>query len=330
MVGRGRLAADYLLALGFLCSLGFVLPRLLPGDPLLAIYGEEALIHMTPEIKAELLHRLALDRSWPEQFASYWSLLLRGDLGWSFYFNAPVLRVIGQFLPWSALLAGTALILSNTAGFVLGVESGGRPQGRLDQGLFTALMLLGGMPDFLIGAFLLLAFAVIWPLFPLGGAVTSFGGGAGGNWLDVLHHLALPLVSLTLARLTMTYFLTHNTVASLRESPFVRTARAKGCPPPLIRYRHLGRMAILPIATFAGLQLSHLFAGVLMVETVFGYPGMGGLFARALAARDYPLLQGILLTGTLLVLAINAAMDVLYPYLDPRVRTLCTSATRRA
>lgn len=326
MVGKSRIAADYLLALGFLCSLGFVLPRLLPGDPLLAIYGEEALIHMTPEMKAELLRRLALDRSWIEQFAAYWVSLFRLDLGWSYYFNAPVLRIIGEFLPWSALLAGTALVLSNTVGFILGVESGGRRGSRLDKGLFAVLMLLGGMPDFLVGAFLLLLFAVIWPLFPLGGAVTTFGGPAGG-WLDVVYHLALPLASLTLARLTMTYFLTRNTVVSLLDRPFVRTARAKGCWPSSIRYRHLGTMALLPTVTFAGLQLSHLFAGVLMVETVFGYPGMGGLFARALAARDYPLLQGILLVGTLLVLAINWAMDVLYPHLDPRMKTLCTSDT---
>lgn len=326
----GRLTVDYGLALFILCTLGFVLPRLLPGDPFLAIYGEEALLHMTPETKAAIISSLSLDKPPGEQFAAYWLALLRGDLGWSYFFQAPVLSVIGGFLPWTLLLSGSALVLSTTAGFVAGVESGARRGSGFDRYSFTALMALGGIPDFFIGALLLLAFAVHWPLFPLGGAMTVFGGKSGwALYADVLRHLALPLASLFAVRLASVYLLTRNTVVGLLGSPFIRTAMAKGCPAATIRYRHIGRSALLPLATTTGLQLAHLFAGVLMIEILFGYPGMGALFGKALAARDYPLLQGILIIGTLTVLATNFLVDALYPILDARMRNICTSVTQQ-
>jgi peptide/nickel transport system permease protein len=317
---RRRLLIDYLLAIVFLCFLGFILPRLLPGDPFLAIYGEEALINIPPEIQADIRRRFALDQPWPQQFAGYASALAHLDLGWSYFFNMPVLNVMALFMPWTALLAGSSLVLSTGAGFMLGVESGWRCNRFLDRSLFASLMMIGGVPDFFAGALLLLAFAVNWPVFPLGGAITVFGGKAGIAWtLDVLSHLVLPLTSLVLVRMTMAYLLTRNSMVDLMGSRYVRTALAKGCSALQVRYRHMGRAALLPVATSAGLQLSHLFAGILMVEIVFGYPGMGTLLQRALSARDYPVLQGIILLGALTVLVVNFMVDLLYPILDPRV-----------
>ena len=322
---------DYVIALMILCSLGFVLPRLLPGDPFLAIYGEEASLQMTAEMKAEIYRRFALDQSWPEQFVAYFASLLQADLGWSYFFNAPVVKVMAGFLPWTALLAGTALLLSALGGFVLGLESGSRKGSTWDSGFFAGMMLLGGMPDFFVGALLLLGFAVSWPLFPLGGAITAYAGLSGWAWgLDVLRHLALPLVSLVLARMTTMYLLCRNSSACLLRSPFLRTARSKGCDETSVRYRHLGRSVLLPAVTSAGLHLSHLFAGILMIEVVFGYPGMGSLLHRALAARDYPLLQGILLLSSVTVLAVNFLLELFYPILDPRVKTTCISNTEKS
>ncbi|HWR28297.1 MAG TPA: ABC transporter permease [Negativicutes bacterium] len=323
-----RLLMDYAIAFFILCSLGFVLPRLLPGDPFLAIYGEEAALSMTPEMKVEIYRRFALDQSWTEQFGAYVGSLLRGDLGWSYFFNTPVMRVMTGFLPWTLLLAGASLLISTVSGFVLGLESGSRKGSRWDKGVFAGLMLLGGVPDFFVGTLLLLGFAVIWPLFPLGGATTVYGGLTGWAWaIDVLRHLALPLASLVLARMTTMYLLCRNSTVALLRSPFLRTARSKGCDEVAIRYRHLGRSVLLPAATSAGLHLSHLFAGILMIEVVFGYPGMGTLLQRALAARDYPLLQGILLLASVAVLGVNFIVELLYPILDPRVKTVCTSNT---
>ena len=325
-----RLLMDYGIAFVFLASLGFVLPRLLPGDPFLAIYGEEAALSMTEEMKAEIYRRFALDQSWPRQFAAYAGSLLNGELGWSYFFNAPVTKVMAGFLPWTVLLAGATFLFSTVGGFVLGLESGAHRGSRWDRGLFAGLMVLGGMPDFFVGTLLLLGFAVIWPVLPLGGATTVYGGLTGGAWLiDVLRHLALPLASLVLARLTMMYLLCRNSAAALLRAPFLRTARGKGCNERQVRYRHLGRSVLLPAATSAGLQLSHLFAGLLMIEVVFNYPGMGTLLHRALSARDYPLLQGILLLGSVTVLAVNLLVDLAYPILDPRVKPVCISDTEK-
>ena len=326
-----KLVTDYMTALLVLCSLGFVLPRLLPGDPFLAIYGDEAALMMTPELKAEIYRRFALDKSWLAQFTAYLASLFQANLGWSYFYNAPVIKVMAGFLPWTILLAGASLILSTLTGFVLGLESGSRKGTRWDNGLFTGLMLAGGVPDFFVGTLLLLGFAVIWPLFPLGGAVTVYGGQTGwGWWLDVLYHLALPLTSLVLARMTTMYLLCRNSAVSLLKAPFLRTARGKGCNTVTIRYRHLGRSVLLPAATSAGLHLSHLFAGVLMIEVVFGYPGMGMLLQKALVARDYPLLQGILLLASITVLIVKFLTELLYPILDPRVDIICISSTEKS
>lgn len=325
-----RLFVDYAIAFSFLCSLSFLLPRLLPGDPFLAIYGEEAALSITPEIKAEIMRRFALDQSLGMQFLAFVGSLLRLDFGWSFYFNAPVVEVILDFLPWTLLLSGTSLLLSNCCGFVLGLESSWRHGRLFDKGLFPLLLLIGGVPDFFVGAILLLSFSVTVPFFPLGGAFTAYGGQTGWAWfVDILRHLALPLLSLVLVRMTFAYILTRNAALAEKNARYVQTAWAKGCSEKSIRYRHIGRSVLLPITTSAGIQLSRLFAGVLMIEIIFSYPGIGALFQKALSARDYPLLQAIMLLGTLTVLLTNFFIELTYPILDPRVKTLCTSDTNR-
>ena len=278
-------------------------------------------MNITPEIKAEIMRSFALDQPLHKQFIAFVLSLLRLDFGWSFYFNAPVFQVILDFLPWTLLLAGTSLLLSNCCGFMLGIESGWKQKRSLDKQLFPFMLLVGGVPDFFIAALLLITFSVSWPIFPLGGAITAYSGLTGWRWgVDLLHHLVLPLLSLVLVRTTFAYILTRN--SSLRElgASYVKTARAKGCSDLAIRYRHVGRSVLLPIATSAGIQLSHLFAGVLMVEIIFGYPGIGVLFQKSLSARDYPLVQAIMLLGTMTVLLTNFFIDIIYPVIDPRVK----------
>lgn len=180
-------------------------------------------------------------------------------------------------------------------------------------------MCLSGFPDFFLGMLLLLLFGVYLGLAPLAGSATAYGGLSGlAAVLDVLHHLALPLTALVLARVGAAYLLARNTVAMTLGESFILTARAKGCPDPVIRYRHAGRTAFVPVLTAAGLQLSHLVSGALFVEIVFSYPGMGSLLYGALLARDYPLIQGILLLAAVTVLAVNLLADLICLKLDPR------------
>lgn len=313
-------AANYVLALLVILTLNFILPRLMPGDPLQAIYGDEALLSMPEELKEELTRRFSLDRTLSEQFFAYWPALLRGDLGHSYYYNAPVLTVILGFLPWTVLLTGLALAVSTMLGLVLGIESGWRRGGALDRFLLSGLMFCSGFPDFFVGILLLLFFGVTLRLVPLAGALTPYAGHSGlALAVDVLHHLALPLAALVLVRLTATYLLTRNTMITTLGEPFILTARAKGCPERRIRYHHAGRNSLLPVATAAGLQFTHLVTGALFIEIVFNYPGMGALLYNALLTRDYPLLQGILLLVAVIVLTVNFLVDVAYAKLDPRV-----------
>lgn len=317
---RAAAVSNYLIAFIIIISLNFLLPRLMPGNPLQAIYGEEALIAMTPELKAELVERFALDSSLREQFLSYLSNLARGDLGYSYYFNAPVGEVIMGALPWTVLLVGSALVLSTLLGVVLGIESGWRRGRPGDKALLAGLTMLNGFPDFFLGMLLLLIFGVTLNVLPLSGAVSPYAGltGMALVW-DVLRHLVLPLASLTLAGVTGSFLLTRNTMIGVLRAPFMLTARAKGLSPRVIRYRHAGRNSMLPVVTRTGAMAGRMVTGVLFVEMVFSYPGLGHLVNTALTTRDYPVLQGVLLVVTVSVLSINLLTDILYARLDPRV-----------
>ncbi|MCD6358432.1 MAG: ABC transporter permease [Dehalococcoidia bacterium] len=314
-----RNMATYGIALVFILALNFLLPRMMPGDPLMAIYGEDALIQMTPELKAHLVERFALDEPIWSQLGAYFWGLLRGDLGHSYYYNAPVSEVILGRLPWTCLLVGSSLVLSTVLGVVLGIESGWRRGRKLDKSLLTGLMALGGFPDFFLGIVLLLVFGVTLGLLPLAGALTPYAELSGlALSLDILKHLLLPLASLTLCHIGGSYLLTRNTMITVMQEPYILTARAKGLSDSQIRYHHAGRNSMLPVFTRTGMWLGRLVTGALFVEMVFAYPGLGYLTYEALLARDYPVLQGVLLMVAVFVLVANLLVDLTYPKLDPR------------
>jgi peptide/nickel transport system permease protein len=308
-------------ALAAIFSLNFILPRLMPGDPLHAIYGDEALVAMTPEMEAELIRQFSLDKSWWDQLLAYVMGLLQGDLGFSYYYREQVSQVIMGALPWTLLLTGLALIIATAIGLILGIESGFKRGSSLDRSLVAGLMFLGGFPDFFIGILLLLIFAVSLDVLPLSGATSPYAGYTGFAYIfDILRHLALPLASMVLVQLGGIFLLTRNTMVTLLAESFILTARAKGCPESCIKYAHAGRNSLLPVTTATGLRIPHLITGALFIEIVFSYPGVGSLLNTAISARDYPLIQGILLVVTLTVLTANFLVDLLYMRLDPRVR----------
>jgi len=182
-------------------------------------------------------------------------------------------------------------------------------------------MFLSGFPDFFIGILLLLLFGVALGIAPLSGAITPYAGLEGFEYLkDVIGHLALPLSSLVLVQLGGVYLLTRNTIVSLMGDSFILTAKAKGCSEFSIKYSHAGRNSLLPVTTATGLRIPHLLTGALFIEIIFSYPGVGSVLNTALNARDYPLIQGILLLITVAVLTANLIVDLLYSRLDPRVR----------
>jgi peptide/nickel transport system permease protein len=312
---------NYIIALAAIFLLNFILPRLMPGNPLQAIYGQEALVAMTSEMEAQLIRQFSLDKSWWDQLLAYVLGLLQGDLGFSYYYREQVSQVIMGALPWTLLLTGLALIMATAIGLILGIESGYKRGSSLDRGLVAVLMFLGGFPDFFIGILLLLVFAVSLDVLPLSGATSPYAGYEGLAYIfDILRHLALPLASMILVQLGSIFLLTRNTILTLLRESFILTARAKGCPEGCIKYAHAGRNSLLPVTTATGLRIPHLITGALFIEIVFSYPGVGSLLNTAISARDYPLIQGILLIVTLTVLSANFLVDLLYIRLDPRVR----------
>ena len=311
----------YFVALLIILCLNFTLPRMMPGDPLMAIYGEEALVAMTPELRTFLLRSFALDKPMWEQFVAYLYQMSRGNLGFSYYHNAPTLEVILGRLPWTILLIGSALILSTTFGVFLGIESGWRRGKPLDRSLLSGFMALTGFPDFFLGMVFLLVFGVSLALFPLSGSVTPYSGLSGLPLLfDMLRHLMLPVSSLTLSHMAGTYLLTRNTMVTVLREPYILSARAKGLPERVICYRHAGRNSLLPVVTRTGIWLARIITGTLFIEVIFSYPGLGTLTYQALLARDYAVLQGILLVVATVVLLANFSLDLLYARIDPRVR----------
>ncbi|GAW92505.1 ABC transporter permease [Calderihabitans maritimus] len=311
---------DYLIAFIIILCLNFFLPRMLPGDPLTAIYGEEALISMTPALKSQLIERFGLDKPLYHQFLIYLTSLAKGDLGYSYYYQTPVAGLILGTLPWTILLVGLALVISTLLGFILGLESGWKRGRPADKAILTGMMFLNGFPDFFIGILLLVIFGVVLGLFPLSGALSPYAGLSGFALLkDILWHLTLPLVSLAVVEISASYLLTRATVISVLGEPFILTARAKGLAEKRIKYRHAGRNSLLPIITGTGIRLGRVFTGALFVEVVFAYPGMGLLVYNSLTARDYPVLQGIFFLVTIGVMGANLLVDLVYKKLDPRV-----------
>lgn len=319
MTGKHSLTT-YSIAFLIILALNFFLPRMIPGDPLMAIYGDEALVAMSPDLKAHLVERFALDEPIWQQFGAYITTLFRGDMGWSYFYNAPVLKVILGALPWTLLVVGSSLVLSTLLGIMLGIESGWRRGSRTDRTMLAGLMSLNGFPDFFLGLVLLIIFGVLLGIAPLSGALTPYSGLTGlARVLDVLEHMALPVAALITAHLSGGYLLTRNTMITILRAPFMLTARAKGLSQKVLKYRHAGRNSMLPVLTMTGIWLGRVVTGALFVELVFAYPGVGLLTYQALLSRDYPVIQGVFLMVAVSVLVVNFAVDLLYPKLDPRV-----------
>jgi len=306
-----------------LLILNFALPRWMPGDAFLILSGEDQSIAVafSEQQRQHYLAYYGLDRPLAHQFFQYLAGLARGDLGRSYHYREPVVDLILSRLPWTLFVGSAAFVLSIGFGIALGSISAWRRGETVDRVLYFVLVASGQIPGFLSGLLLLMLFAVTLGWFPLSGAATPFRewSGAAGRYLDILHHAALPVLTLALARTGNTYMLVRSSLASVLTRDYVITARAKGLRSRRVRYVHALRNALLPLITRAALQLGGLLGGAVLVENVFAYPGLGLLLQDAVLYRDYPLLQGILLFMSAAVLLANFAADRLYVRLDPRI-----------
>ncbi len=312
---------QYALVLLIILAINFFLPRAMPGNPLRFLAGEDVGF-LPPETIQEILAKNGLDKPLPQQFLLYLQNLLRGDLGYSYQMKRPVLEVLWERLPWTLLLTGTSLLLSTLIGVLFGTLAAWWRGRRFDALSLTAFILLDSTPSFWLGMILIAVFAVNLKLLPIFGAQTPWVTLTGWAYVaDVLKHLALPLATLTLTTISGTFMIMRYSMLQTLGADYITTARSKGLSERRVLYRHAMRNALLPVATVFMLNLGFVVSGATVVETVFSYPGLGRLLFEAVLNRDYPLLQGAFLLITVSVLAANVVADLLYPLLDPRVRS---------
>jgi peptide/nickel transport system permease protein len=297
----------------------FFLFRLIPGDPVKYMTGGR---QVSAEQLANYRKEFGLDLPMWEQFTDYCGKALSGDLGTSYQFRAPVIDKITEALPNTLLLTGTAFVLYTALGIFIGTRSAWRSGGTSDR-LNTGLALtLYSIPSFWLGLLLIIVFSVgIGPipgLFPTGGMES--GGKEGFAYvIDVAHHLILPVVTLVAVEYGQTLLVTRSALLDEMGSDYLTTARAKGLRDDLVRRRHAVPNALLPTVTLIFINLGRTVAGVILVETVFSWPGLGGLFYQALSVPDLPLVQGLFFVFAAAVIVMNTLADLIYPLLDPRV-----------
>ena len=313
---RAANAAGLLLAV---LILNFALIHLAPGDPAEVIAGEMG--GATEEMLRDIRRTYGLDRPFHEQLGLYLGKVARGDLGHSFYFDGPVTGLILERLGATLLLVVTALVLAILLGTFLGVVAAQRPHGWLSH-LVTVLALVGySAPVFWTGIMLLIGFASLIPLFPVSGMYdVTAPSDTLSRTLDILHHLVLPVVTLSTIYLAFYSRLARASMLDVLGADYIRTARAKGLSRFVVVYKHALRNAVLPVVTFAGLQFAQLLSGAVLVETVYSWPGLGTLAFDSILRRDSPTLLGILFFSALVVIVINLLTDLLYRLIDPRIR----------
>lgn len=317
---RRRRLIEYLVVLAVAITLNFMLPRLMPGDPLRNIVGD-GIDRMSPEEIAAARARFSLDAPVYVQYVDYWRDLLTGDFGYSYQKKRPVGEMVLAVLPWTLLLTGSALVISAVVGILLGAVSAWRRAGWTDIGLLWGMIALNSLPSFWLGMLLVSVVAVQWRLLPSYGALTPAAGFTGwARVMDIARHAILPVATLTVVSIPSVYITMRYTMLGVLGEDFIRTARAKGLPESRVLFRHVLRNAMAPVMTVLALRLGYAFGGTVVIETVFSYPGLGRLIFDAVSARDYPVMQGAFLLFTVAVLLANLVADLIYPWLDPRTR----------
>lgn len=318
-----RRAAGYIFSLWAILTLNFLLPRWLPGDPLAALLDSESSNYVfNSQVREALEAYYGLDRPLTQQYTAYLTGALTGDLGQSIRLNQPVSDLLREHLPWTLLLTLTALGAASLVGIATGSEAAWRRGSAADKTLVTASIIASNAPVFFTGMILLIIFGVKLDWLPLAGGRTPFAryDTTGDAIRDYGEHLILPALTLTLALVGSKFLLVRNTMISVLGEDYMFVARAKGLRAGRIKHRHALRNAILPFIHHLAAHASFALTGALFIETLFNYPGVGRLIFESVVARDYPVLQGVFLVVSVMVLSANLLADWLSYRLDPRLR----------
>jgi ABC-type dipeptide/oligopeptide/nickel transport system permease component len=290
-------------ALWLIVTMVFMLAHLVPGDPVAQMLGEGARV----EDLQQLRHALGLDLPLLTQYGRYMGGVLHGNLGESFRFQQPVLKVVASHYPATLELAIVALLICAAIAIPAGVLAAHRRGERTDHAVGVLTLFGLSIPNFALGPILILVFSVILGWLPV--------SGRGG-----ILHLVLPAFTLGAALAAILTRMVRTSVIEELSADYIRTARAKGLTESAVLFRHAFRNALIPILTILGLQFGTLLAGTIVTESIFAWPGIGRLAVQAIGARDYPLLQGCILLIAVSYVIVNLLTDFVYAVVDPRVR----------
>jgi peptide/nickel transport system permease protein len=310
---------QYLIVIFLMLTLNFLLPRLMPGNPLVYLAGEDVGF-MTSAEKEAILEKNGLNDSLIKQYGTYIKNIFTGDFGFSYQQKRPILDLLKERLPWTLLLTGLGLVLSTVIGVLFGTISAWRRGTKTDANLLTMFMFLSAMPSFWVGMILVSIFSAQLGLLPVFGAESAWSNLKGmERFLDIVKHLVLPLTTLVLISVTSTFMIMRYSMLNVLGEDYIMMAKAKGVKEKVIKYKHAMRNALLPVATVFMLSLGFTLGGATVIETVFAYPGVGRLMFESVLSRDYPLIQATFLIITFGVVIANFLADLIYPWLDPKV-----------
>lgn len=305
----------------------FFVPRLVPGDPLGAIYMNMASVGGSMGGKGlveEYNRRFGLDKSLWQQYVSYLRELARGNLGYSISsFPARVSDLLRSAIPWTVGLLSVTTLISWVLGSLVGAVVGwAGDRARLLRALVPVALILYTIPYYILAIILVFLFAFYWPIFPLSGAYSVGTRPALSSAFigDVLRHAALPALSIVLVSLGWWFLSMRSLIIANKGEDYILWAEAKGLPGRRIFWGYAFRNALLPQTTGLALSLGHIVGGAIITEAIFGYPGLGWLIYNAIKSLDFPVIQGSVLLLILSVATVNFILDVTYPLIDPRIR----------
>lgn len=289
----------------------FLLLRLSPGDPAAMILGDQA---TTTQIAA-LRTQLGLDRSLPVQFVAWAQGVLTLQLGESLFFHKPVTALLAEYSVVTLHVALLALVVAVLLGAGLGMLAALKRDTWVDRGVVGAAVLGISLPEFWFALLLIFLFAVTWPLFPVAGYVDM----KDGLWASALS-VALPALALGIRQSALMTRMARSAMVDVLGEGYIVTARAQGLPERTVIGRYALRMAAIPVVTVAGLSASYLLSGAVAIEMIFSLPGLGKLLIDAVSRRDYPVVEGVVLVIAVMLALLNLLVDLLYAWLDPRIR----------
>ncbi|NKQ12455.1 ABC transporter permease subunit [Pseudomonas sp. SST3] len=312
--------------------LTFALIRMIPGDPVEVMMGER---RVDPEMHAQAMERLGLNKPLHQQYLDYIGKLAQGDLGESLRTRTSVWKEFTTLFPATLELAFAALIIAGTLGVLAGVMAALKRGSLFDHGVMGVSLVGYSMPIFWWGLILIMFFSVGLGWTPVSGRIDLFYdippvtgfmlidtllSDEEGAFLDALHHMILPAIVLATIPLAVIARMTRSAMLEVLREDYVRTARAKGLSPKRVVFVHGLRNALIPVLTVFGLQIGTLLAGAVLTETIFSWPGIGKWLIESIGARDYPVVQNGILLVACLVILVNFTVDILYGLANPRIR----------